>query len=101
MDTTERLNITVAGVIKNAGARELEAHGGIREFKPDFIFVESGGLEAVYNDFPEIQDYEVDGHKLHITSNVVLRPSTYTLGITNEYEYLLKISGLENYVDIF
>lgn len=100
-DEKGKLHITVAGVIKNAGARELEAHGGIREFKPDFIFVESGGLEAVYNDFPEITDYEVDGHKLHITSNVVLRPSTYTLGITNEYEYLLKISGLENYVDIF
>ena len=100
-DEKGKLHITVAGVIKNAGARELEAHGGIQEFKPDFIFKDSGGLEAVYNDFPEISDYEVDGHVLKITSNVVLRPSSYTLGITDEYEHLLSISGLENYVDVF
>ena len=100
-DEKGKLHITVAGVIKNAGARELEAHGGIKEFKTGFIFKESGGLEAVYNDFPDITSYEVDGHKIDITSNVVLRPSTYTLGITDEYEYLLFISGMQNYVDVF
>lgn len=100
-DEKGKLHITVAGVIKNSGARELEAYGGIRAFKPDFIFVESGGLEAVYNDFPEIRSYEIEGHTIDITSNVVLRPSTYTLGITSEYEYLLKISNLQNYVDVF
>lgn len=100
-DEKGKLHITVSGVIKNAGARELEAHGGIAAFKPDFIFKDSGGIEAVYNDHPEISSYEVDGHVLNITSNVVLRPTTYTLGITDEYEQLLAVSGLQNYVDVF
>ena len=100
-DVKGKLHITVAGVIKNAGARELEAHGGIREFKPDFIFKDSGGLEAVYNDNPSIVTYEIEGHKLFITANVVLRPTTYTLGITDEYEHLIAVSNLQNYVDVF
>ena len=98
-DESGKLHITVAGVIKKDGAAELEKYGGIKEFKPSFIFREAGGLEAVYNDRPEITEYEIDGHKLPITSNVVLRPSTYTLGITDEYERLLYISQLES--DIF
>ena len=94
-DETGKLHITIAGVIKKDGAAELEKHGGIKEFKPSFIFTEAGGLEAVYNDQPEITTYNIDGHDINITSNVVLRPSTYTLGITSEYERLLYISQLE------
>ena len=96
-DDKGELHLTVAGVVKKAGAKELKEHGGIKAFKPDFIFNTSGGVEAVYNDFPEITEYEVEGHKLPITSNLVLRPSTYTLGITNEYEYLLRICKLEEF----
>ena len=98
-DAAGKLHLTVAGVIKKAGAAELEKHGGIKAFKPSFIFTEAGGLEAIYNDKPEITEYEIDGHKLRITSNVVLRPSTYTLGITDEYERLLALCQLEP--DIF
>ena len=93
-DQDGHLHLTVAGVVKKAGAKELEEHGGIKAFKPTFIFNTSGGVEAVYNDKPDMRFYAVDGHMLEITSNVVLRPSTYTLGITNEYEYLLSISKL-------
>ena len=99
-DEAGNLHLTVAGVVKKAGAKELEEHGGIEAFKPSFIFNTSGGVEAVYNDRPDIRFYAVDGHMLEITSNVVLRPSTYTLGITNEYEYLLSISHLEELEEI-
>lgn len=96
-DESGKLHLTVSGVIKKAGAKELEEHGGITAFKPSFIFSSSGGVEAVYNDKPEITEYNIDGHTLRITSNVVLRPSTYTLGITNEYEYLISICHLEEF----
>lgn len=99
-DLDGKLHITVAGVIKNEGAKEMEKKGGIKCFDPGFIFTEGGGLEAVYNDDPEIKEYNIEGHTLKITSNVVLRPSTYTLGITNEYEALL--SDIEElHIDIF
>jgi hypothetical protein len=89
---TSELHITIAGVTKKAGGKELEKAGGIKAFKPGFIFTEAGGTEAVYNDNPEITNYNIDGHNISITSNVVLRESTYTLGITAEYEKLLQIS---------
>ena len=97
-DLNGKLHITVAGVIKKAGALEMEKKGGIEAFKPDFVFTEAGGLEAVYND-TEYGTIEIDGHSLKITANVYLKPSTYTLGITNEYEYLLSVSGIP--VDVF
>ena len=101
-DEDGELHITVSGVIKSKGAKELAKYGGLDAFKPDFIFREAGGVEAVYNDKPDITEYEVDGHILPITSNVVLRESTYTLGITEEYEYLLYISHLtEDEMNIF
>lgn len=86
------LHITIAGVTKKAGGKELEKAGGIEAFTPGFIFSEAGGTEAVYNDEPEVTKYTIDGHEIAITSNVVLRESTYTLGITAEYEKLLQIS---------
>lgn len=85
------LVLTVAGVGKTAGAAELEAAGGIEAFKSGFTFTgPAGGLEAVYNDRPEITSWEVDGHTIPITANVVLRPSSYTLGLAADYERLLR-----------
>lgn len=86
-----RLVLTVAGVGKSAGAEELEAAGGIDQFRDGFTFRgPAGGLEAIYNDRPEIQSWTVDGHEIPITANVVLRPSTYTLGLAADYERLLR-----------
>lgn len=81
-------HITVAGVPKKAGAEELQKAGGIELFKPGFLF-NAGKLESVYNDDPEIKKYEIDGHVIDITKNVALRPTTYLLSITAEYEELL------------
>lgn len=80
---------TIAGVNKKEGAKELERHGGIDAFKPGFVFKDAGGTESVYNDSPEIDSITIDGHTLPITSNVVIRESTYKLGITSEYMDLL------------
>ena len=86
-----KLICTIAGVGKSAGAKELEAAGGITAFRDGFTFYEAGGLEALYNDRPEIDRWEVEpGRSVPITANVVLRESTYTLGLTAEYLRLLR-----------
>ena len=89
-DAAGELHITVAGVSKYKGAQELAQRGGLDAFKEGFIWYEAGGLESIYNDDPEIKEVDIDGHKLQITSNVFLRPSTYTLGITGEYARILE-----------
>lgn len=92
------LTITVAGVGKSAGVKELAEEAkkdgvrGIDEFKEGFTFkTEAGGLEAVYNDMPLYGTATDDGHM--VRSNVTLRPSTYTLGLTADYARL--ISGCD------
>ena len=83
-----RIGITIAGVSKREGAKELERSGGLESLKLGYIFREGGGLESVYND-EDFGDYEIDGHHIYISRNVVLRPSTYTLGLAADYETLL------------
>ena len=89
-----KLHITIAGVSKTKGAEELERAGGLKAFKPGFIFHEGGGTESIYNDHPEddgITEYVTkDGEHIPITSNVVIRESTYELGLTAEYRRLLE-----------
>ena len=89
-DQDDKLHITVAGCGKSAGARELAGRGGIESFREGFTFYEAGGTESVYNDIREPFDVDIDGKTLNITSNVLIRPSTYTLGITGEYEKILR-----------
>ena len=75
---------------KRKGGEELDEYGGLDAFKPGFVFTEAGGTESVYNDHPEIGTICRDGHEITITPNIVIRDSTYTLGITAEYENILK-----------
>ena len=77
-------------VIRAGGGTELDRNGGFDAFlKEGFIFHDAGGTELIYNDRLEVDHIEVDGHILPITSNVVIKDSTYTLGITAEYRELL------------
>ena len=85
----EGCHCTVAGVNKAKGGKELDKHGGIECFEDGFLFVEAGGTEAKYNDDPAIKEIEIDGHRVPITANVSILPSTYRLGITGEYERIL------------
>jgi hypothetical protein len=107
-----KLHITVAGVSKTKGAEELESlsmyekyykfidndlvefGSGINAFRPGFIFYSGGGTESIYNDHPEedgITEYVTpEGEKIPITSNVVIRDSTYELGLTAEYRRLIE-----------
>lgn len=84
-DKDKKLHITIAGVNKAKGGKEL---GTIENFKEGFIFKEAGGTESVYNDNVDM-DIRVDGQMLHISDNLVIRDSEYTLGITADYRRIL------------
>ena len=86
----EGVHCTIAGVNKSKGGAELDKHGGLSAFEEGFIFREAGGTQAVYNDKPPFSQVEIDGKILPITANVAILPSEYTLGITGEYERIIK-----------
>lgn len=84
--------ITIAGVPKKAGAREMEK---IENFNVGFIFRDTGKLESVYNDYDYGTYYPDDSpeHRIEIRSNIVLRESTYEIGLSAEYMYILASVG--------
>lgn len=86
---------TIAGVNKKLGGKELDKHGGVIAFRRGFVFKEAGGTESVYNDHPTNGVIEIDGHKLLITPNIVIRESEYTLGVSRDYASLLLEIGEE------
>lgn len=88
----EGVHCTIAGVNKKKGGSELDKYGGLSAFAEGFIFREAGGTQAVYNDSPAVSKVVIDGKELAITSNVAILPSEYTLGITGEYERIIKYS---------
>lgn len=87
-------HVTIAGVTKRKGGEELDRYGGLKAFSPGFVFTESGGTESIYNDHPEMETVEREGRTIKITPNIVIKDSTYTVGITAEYESLLQNSRL-------
>ena len=98
-DERGKLSVTVAGVSKRpvdtthgrmgAGAAELLDHGGLDAFKPGFVFTRAGGTESVYNDEPA-GVMRFSGGSMYVGENVLIRDSSYTLGLTAEYERLLE-----------
>lgn len=91
-DSENELHITIAGVPKKAGAKELKC---IENFKTGFIFSHTGKLESLYND-TDYGLYNPDGeknHNIYIYSNVVLRESTYQIGLSAEYIRILESIG--------
>ena len=79
------IEITISGVNKKLGAEEL---GCLENMRVDFKFEKAGGLEAVYNDLP-YGSVTVDGHRLRIGTNVCLKPSTYMIGLAQDYKRIL------------
>jgi len=89
------LHITIAGVNKKRGAQEL---GSIENFEEGFIFRKAGGTESLFNDDVHL-DLKIDGHDLPIRDNVVIRDSTYTLGLAAEYRAILNGIATIKYSD--
>lgn len=91
VDQQDRLHLTVSGVSKKAGAQELMEAGGIDAFGDGFIFHDSGKVAVKYNNISQEAEYK--GRRLTITNNAYLYPVEYTLGLTEEYDELLKVSS--------
>lgn len=95
-------HITVAGVGKSKGAKEIESYAEKHNKRPidcfnvGFVFSAAGSLEAVYNDIP-LGDFKTEndsnGVETYVISNVCLRPTTYTLGITQEYRDIINLTS--------
>ena len=88
---SDACHVTVAGVNKKKGAEELTRRGGLKAFVPGFVFYDGGGTELIYNDgmnFPYMVDAE---HTVEVTRNVLIRESTYALGLTSEYMELIDL----------
>ena len=89
------LHVTISGVNKKLGAKEL---GTIDNFVPGFIFKNAGGLTLYYNDAEQgIHQITVDGCTMTTASNIGMVDSTYEIGITSEYAELI---GYNIYYDI-
>lgn len=87
-----KIMATIAGATKVKAGPELEKHGGVDAFREGFIFREAGGTDLIYNDLKEPIIIEAEGRELRITSNVVIKESTYTVGLTADYLRLLDYS---------
>lgn len=90
-DESGRLHITIAGVSKS-GAKEM---GCLENFKDGFVFHESAGQEAIYNDDWMEEPLEIDGHMIAVSPNIYLQQGEYTLGLTLEYKRLFHLTQEE------
>lgn len=78
---------TIAGVSKKAGS-EFFTRAGLDAFKDGTTIENSGHLVAFYND-DQIHKITVDGCTFTTASNIALVDDTYTIGITDDYLYVL------------
>lgn len=85
------LHVTVSGVGKKKGAVALSAAGGLSAFREGFVFHNCGKTRSIYND-NKFGMYQVEGHDLEITRNVVIEEQDYTLARTIEYTELIQES---------
>ena len=77
-----KLGITVSGLSKKKGAKELERKGGLRRFQRNEVFYDSGRTIAQYNS-ASVHDITVNGCTFSTASNLAIVDTTYTLGISD------------------
>lgn len=67
-----------------------EELGSLDRFAPGMTWVEAGGTASVYNDLDDFVYNAPDGHSVHITRNVAIVNTTYTLSYAKDYAQLLE-----------
>lgn len=90
---SEGLHVTVSGVVKDLAPKELKS---VENFEKGFVFRKAGGKTLFYND-EEIHTIEVDGVEIETASNIGMVESTYTLGLTTDYERILSLYYAEGF----
>ena len=95
LDEDGGIHCTISGVNKRKAPEEIEKRGGLEAllYSPHgtFTFYDAGGTELKYNDDKDYGYIEIEGRPLHITRNVCILDSMYTLGMTPEYYALLSM----------
>ena len=82
------LKITIAGVPKKEGAKQLAKDGGLQVFRPGYVFLCECNSAATYND-----DMDLWHNGEHVLSNMHINRTHYKLGISDDYNYLLDYIG--------
>lgn len=90
---SNKIGITVAGLNKKSGAKELKQKGGLSKFKSGTEFMDSGRKTVYYNDDKK-HFLTVQGCKIENASNIALVDTPYTLGMTDVMLSIL--NGLES-----
>lgn len=78
----EKLGLTVSGLSKEKGSKELEKKGGLKFFRNGEIFLDSGRTVIYYNNVPP-HYLKINDEKILNGANVVILDTSYTLGITD------------------
>lgn len=77
-----KIGVTVSGLNKKDGAKELTKKGGLQFFRLGETFYNSGRTVAYYNNEP-IHQITINGETITTRSNIAIVDTTYTLGITD------------------
>lgn len=85
------IKLTLAGVNKSKGSRWFAEHGGCSAFKKGVVLKSKvcGRTTAYYNTEP-IHKLKFGDYEFTSGSNLAIIPTTYELGVTDEYEELIK-----------
>lgn len=88
------MGITVSGVThkrnpKTGNQFACDELRSLDNFRDGFTFTDAGGNAAIYNDTDDFV-YHTEEGDVHITPNIAIIPSTYTLGYSKSYKALLQ-----------
>ena len=87
---SDTVETTIAGVSKRFGGQELQANGGLPAFTEGFVFSLAGGTESIYNDDVTPHIETVHGHRVEMGPNICIAPSTYRVGLSDDYRRILE-----------
>ena len=101
-----KMVLTVSGVSKKYGVHEFlrrwaeqdRTGNPLNLFDEGFVFYKAGGNEIVYNDIST--EVEIEGQRIYVPTNAVIRPSTYEVGLGEDYLSLLSRLGSLNTLDL-
>ena len=99
-DRNDELHITISGVVKDEGGKELEEAGGLKALKKGFTFRRAGGADIIYQDEPPGL-LELDGRMLYVGTGAVIIDSTYTVSLGKNYDEVLRDLVENDQLDIF
>jgi len=91
-----KMGVTVSGVTKQKNEESgipfaVEELKTLERFKPGMTWKKAGGTMAVYNDDDDFDYTDPEtGRTVHISKNVSIIPTTYTMTYSKDYSLLLR-----------